>query len=175
MQERCRAVEAQHEMTLPRKTDEPASIRLHLPDEAATLALGARLAAVLTPGLVVYLSGELGTGKTTLVRGCLRALGYRGRVKSPTFALVELYEVSRLYLHHFDFYRFKDPREWLDAGFRELFGGDNVCLVEWPERAGERLPVADLWIRLEHAGGGREARITAPTEVGIECLNRLSA
>jgi tRNA threonylcarbamoyladenosine biosynthesis protein TsaE len=161
-------------MTLPRATGEPASIRLHLADAAATLALGARLAAVLRPGLVVFLSGELGVGKTTLVRGCLRALGYRGRVKSPTFALVELYEVSRLYLHHFDFYRFRDPQEWVDAGFRELFGGDGVCLVEWPEKAGDQLPVADLQIWLEHAAVGREARITAPTEVGTRCLIGLS-
>jgi tRNA threonylcarbamoyladenosine biosynthesis protein TsaE len=161
-------------MTLSRETVEPASVRLHLPDEAATLALGARLAAVLRPGLVVFLSGELGVGKTTLVRGCLRALGYRGRVKSPTFALVELYEVSRLYLHHFDFYRFDDPQEWVDAGFRDAFGGDSVCLVEWPEKAGDQLPVADLQIWLEHAAAGREARITAHTEVGTQCLKRLS-
>jgi tRNA threonylcarbamoyladenosine biosynthesis protein TsaE len=161
-------------MTVARKPRERATIRLHLPDEAATLALGARLAAVLRPGLVVFLSGELGVGKTTLVRGCLRALGYRGRVKSPTFALVELYEVSRLYLHHFDFYRFDDPLEWVDAGFRDVFGGNSVCLVEWPERAGDRLPVADLQIWLEHAAAGREARITAPTDVGTQCLDRLS-
>jgi tRNA threonylcarbamoyladenosine biosynthesis protein TsaE len=157
------------------RTRKPASISLHLLDEAATLTLGARLAAALRPGLVVYLSGELGVGKTTLVRGCLRALGYRGQVKSPTFALVEVYEASRLYLHHFDFYRFEDQREWVDAGFRELFGGDSVCLVEWPEKGGERLPAADLQIRLEHAAEGREARISARTEAGIGCLKRLSA
>ncbi|HTS52252.1 MAG TPA: tRNA (adenosine(37)-N6)-threonylcarbamoyltransferase complex ATPase subunit type 1 TsaE [Burkholderiales bacterium] len=161
-------------MTSPRKTQDRPRITLHLPNEGATSTLGARLAGVLRPGLVIFLSGELGTGKTTLVRGCLRALGYRGRVKSPTFALVELYEVSRLHLHHFDFYRFEDPQEWVDAGFRELFGGNNVCLVEWPERARDRLPVADLWIRLEHAAGERAARITAHTELGKQCLEELS-
>ncbi len=115
------------------------------PGEAATLELGARLASVAAqPGLMIYLSGELGAGKTTLVRGCLRALGYRGRVKSPTFTLVELYRLSRLDLHHFDFYRFNDPREWMDAGFRDVFGGANVCLVEWPEKAGSQLPRPDL-------------------------------
>jgi tRNA threonylcarbamoyladenosine biosynthesis protein TsaE len=116
----------------------------------------------------------LGAGKTTLVRGCLRALGYRGRVKSPTFTLVEVYRLSSLYLHHFDFYRFNDPREWIDAGFRDVFGGDNVCLVEWPEKAGNELPPADLAIRLEHAGNARTAHITAHTEAGAECLDRLS-
>jgi tRNA threonylcarbamoyladenosine biosynthesis protein TsaE len=150
------------------------SVTVQLPREADTLDLGARLAAALRPGLLVYLSGELGAGKTTLVRGCLRALGYRGRVKSPTFTLVEVYRLSSLYLHHFDFYRFSDPREWIDAGFRDVFGGDNVCLVEWPEKAGDELPPADLAIRLEHAGNGRTARIAAHTEAGAECLDRLS-
>lgn len=147
---------------------------LYLDDEAATLELGARLATLLRPGMVVYLSGELGAGKTTLVRGCLRALGYRGRVKSPTFALLEVYKLSRLYLHHFDFYRFEDPHEWVDAGFRDAFGRDNVCLVEWPEKAGDQLPFADLTIRLEHGGAGRQATITAQTDAGRQCLDQLN-
>lgn len=149
------------------------SVTLYLADEAATVELGARLAATLRPGFVVYLSGELGSGKTTLVRGCLRALGYQGRVKSPTFALVEVYRLSRLYLHHFDFYRFEDPHEWIDAGFRDAFDGDNVCLVEWPEKAGDQLPSADLTIRLEHAGEGRQATITGQTDAGKQCLDQL--
>src|SRR5476651_2294590 len=92
-----------------------------LPGEAATLALGAALAAQARPGRVLHLSGELGAGKTTLVRGLLRALGHAGRVKSPTYALVELYAISGLSLYHFDFYRFSDPNEWLSSGFREAF------------------------------------------------------
>jgi tRNA threonylcarbamoyladenosine biosynthesis protein TsaE len=162
-------------MALAIRAREPGVATVELPDEAATLELGARLAPTLRAGFIVYLSGELGAGKTTLVRGCLRALGYRGRVKSPTFALVEVYRLSSLYLHHFDFYRFNDPREWVDAGFRDVFGGDNVCLVEWPEKAGNELPPADLGIRLEHAEDGRTARIIAKTEAGSRCLEALSA
>jgi tRNA threonylcarbamoyladenosine biosynthesis protein TsaE len=127
----------------------------------------------LRDGLKIYLSGELGAGKTTLVRGLLRALGYRGRVKSPTFTLVELYHLSRLDLYHFDFYRFEDPREWIDAGFREAFGGNAVCLVEWPEKAAGELPPADLRIRLEHADAGRHVRLAADTDEGTQCLEQL--
>ena len=106
-----------------------------LPDENATLALGAAIARGIEPGLVVFLHGDLGAGKTTLVRGVLRGLGFEGRVKSPTYALVEVYEVSRLDFHHFDFYRFQDPREWNEAGFRDSFDGRRVSFVEWPEKA----------------------------------------
>ncbi|MEJ5210237.1 MAG: tRNA (adenosine(37)-N6)-threonylcarbamoyltransferase complex ATPase subunit type 1 TsaE [Burkholderiales bacterium] len=148
----------------------------HLPDEHATLALGAALAQGLRPGLVVYLHGDLGAGKTTLVRGVLKGLGYGGRVKSPTYTLVELYPLSKLSLYHFDFYRFADPREWLDAGFREAFGGEAVCLVEWPEKAGEGLPPPDLDIHLSfpEGGTGRTARLVAHTEAGAACLERLA-
>jgi len=146
---------------------------MHLIDEAATLALGARLARVISPGLSLYLHGDLGSGKTTLARGLLRGLGYQGRVKSPTYNLVELYTVSRLNLYHFDFYRFRDPKEWRDAGFDEYFNGTSVCLVEWPEKVAGLLPVADLDITLEFAGDGRHLSLRAGTESGAACLNRL--
>jgi len=150
-----------------------STLKMHLSDEAATRALGARLARVIEPGLFVYLHGGLGSGKTTLARGLLRDLGYQGRVKSPTYTLVELYTVSKLNLYHFDFYRFKDPKEWLDAGFKDYFNDASVCLVEWPEKAAGLLPAADLDIGLEFAGDGRDLSARAGTKSGKACLRRL--
>lgn len=144
-----------------------------LDGESATLALGGKLAQALAPGLKLYLRGNLGAGKTTLVRGVLRGLGYAGKVKSPTYTLVELYKVSNLYLYHFDFYRFADPEEWEEAGFREYFGAESVCLVEWPEKAGDLLPAPDLEIRLEIEQEGRRIVVAAMTENGRKCLARL--
>jgi len=146
------------------------ALKSFLPDEAATLALGAQLAACLAPGLVIFLEGELGAGKTTLVRGVLRALGHAGPVRSPTYALVELYEVSRLNLHHFDFYRFHDPREWIDAGFRESFNGRTISLIEWPRKAGGLLPPADVEITLETSRTGRSASFTSSSSPGQRCI-----
>jgi tRNA threonylcarbamoyladenosine biosynthesis protein TsaE len=150
------------------------SLNAHLPDEAATLALGAALATSVEPGLIVYLRGELGAGKTTLARGMLRALGHAGPVKSPTYTLVEVYDLSRLTLHHFDFYRFHDPREWIDAGFRESFNGRDVSLIEWPEKAAGLLPPADLDIALGASGSGRSASLRAASPSGIRCLERMA-
>lgn len=131
------------------------------------------LATTLTPGLVVWLRGDLGAGKTTLTRGLMRGLGFEGKVKSPTYTLVEPYVISGLYLYHFDLYRFADPEEWDAAGFRDYFNRDSVCLVEWPERASGLLPVPDLEIRLSVLGEGREANISANTELGTKCIERL--
>src|SRR2546421_1222086 len=110
------------------------SADINLPDAAATAALGEALAAGAAPGLVLHLRGDLGAGKTTVVRGLLRALGHTGRVKSPTYTLVEPYELSSLHFYHFDFYRLKDRSEWSQAGFREYFNAHAMCVVEWPER-----------------------------------------
>jgi tRNA threonylcarbamoyladenosine biosynthesis protein TsaE len=149
------------------------ALKTTLPDEQATLALGAALGLSLEPGLVIYLRGELGAGKTTLARGLLRSLGHEGAVKSPTYTLVEVYEVSRLHLHHFDFYRFRDPREWTDAGFRESFNGRTVSLIEWPEKAAGQLPPADLEIVLELLENGRSAELASHTLAGQKCLARI--
>jgi tRNA threonylcarbamoyladenosine biosynthesis protein TsaE len=148
-----------------------------LPDEAATLALGALLAGSLPkdarPAAVVDLEGDLGAGKTTLVRGLLRKVGIGGTVKSPTYTLVEPHVVSGLNLYHFDFYRFTVPEEFLDAGLDEYFADAGLCLVEWPGRARPYLPAADLHVRLEIAGSGRRAILAATSERGRQWLNGL--
>jgi tRNA threonylcarbamoyladenosine biosynthesis protein TsaE len=146
-----------------------------LPDAAATDALGARIAGVLAPGLKIYLSGDLGAGKTALTRAVLRASGIAGRVKSPSYSLVEPYKTSSLYFYHFDFYRFSDPREWLDAGLRDHFNDESVVFVEWPEQAGGLLPVPDWHIALSVEGDGRRAVVSAHSARGSACLNALRA
>ena len=145
-----------------------------LPDEAATLALANGFARVLKPGLVIYLQGDLGAGKTTFTRGLLSGLGYHGKVKSPTYTLVESYPFTGFTVHHFDLYRFVDPEEWDDAGFREYFGPDTICIVEWSDKAKDLLPPPDLELALSVHGTGRRYRFTALTETGSTCLKRHS-
>lgn len=123
----------------------------------------------------VYLRGELGSGKTTLVRGLLRGLGIRDSVKSPSYSLLELYVVSRLHLYHFDFYRFTDSSEFADAGFAEYFRGDGICLVEWPERAGAALPPPDMEFQFTYEGATRAVSVRAFTETGAQCLGILQS
>lgn len=150
---------------------------VYLPDAAATLAAGARMAATIQPGMLICLVGELGAGKTTLARGALRALGWGGPVKSPTYTLVEHYLISSLYFYHFDFYRLASPDEWETAGFAEYFRPDTVCLVEWPERVTPHLPRADLEIRLAYLrdseAAGRNATLIAGTEAGARCMKAM--
>src|SRR5204863_2798427 len=133
---------------------------------AATLRVGEALAGGVAAGRVLHLRGELGTGKTTVVRGLLRGLGFTGRVKSPSYTLVEPYSISRLNLYHFDFYRFKDRTEWLSSGFREYFNADSLCIVEWPERAGELLAPPDLEIQLQYDVQSRIATLAAHSDPG---------
>jgi tRNA threonylcarbamoyladenosine biosynthesis protein TsaE len=152
------------------KTDDTVRCRRHLADEAATLAFGAQLARELAPGLTFYLEGDLGAGKTTLVRGVLRALGYAGRVKSPTYTLAETYSLPAFELYHFDLYRMHDPREWLDAGFRDVSGGQAVSLIEWPEKAAGWLPPPDAIIRLKIADDAREIECVATSPRGAHFL-----
>jgi tRNA threonylcarbamoyladenosine biosynthesis protein TsaE len=153
-----------------------STLKLHLPDAAATAAVGSSLAPHLQRGMVVTLHGELGSGKTTLVRGLLRARGVSGPVKSPTYALVEHYPVSSLYFYHFDFYRFMNPDEWDSAGMSDYFRDDAVCIVEWPERVRGLLPVPDLALSLSYASNaGRDLVAEAFTAEGERCLTALAA
>ena len=144
-----------------------------LENEEATLDLGRKLASQLAPGMLINLRGSLGAGKTTFARGILRALGFEGRVKSPTYSLVELYELSRLDLYHFDFYRFKDPHELIESGLQDAFNNTNVCIVEWPEQVGALLPPADIEVALSMTDSGRNATVVAQTENGKLCLQQL--
>lgn len=115
----------------------------------------------------VALHGDLGAGKTTFVRHLLQALGVRGRIKSPTYAVVESYELADLTIWHFDFYRFNDPQEWEDAGFRDVFASPGLQLAEWPDKVGALLPVADLEIHLHTQGeAARQVTLSARTPTG---------
>ncbi|HEX2604574.1 MAG TPA: tRNA (adenosine(37)-N6)-threonylcarbamoyltransferase complex ATPase subunit type 1 TsaE [Oxalicibacterium sp.] len=152
-------------------------ITLHLHDEAGTLALGGALAHALTPGLAIYLHGDLGAGKTALTRAMLHALGHQGHVKSPTYTLAEPYTVAlggkSVSLVHFDLYRMTSPEEFLDAGFRDHFNHQSICVIEWPEKAEAILPPPDIGITLSVAGMGRDVKLLALSDQGAACLNRL--
>jgi tRNA threonylcarbamoyladenosine biosynthesis protein TsaE len=130
--------------------------KLHIEDEAAMLALGAQLARRFPNGGLITLHGDLGAGKTTLVRGLLRELGHTGVVKSPTYTLVEPYQVGNRDIYHFDLYRLADPEELEYMGIRDYLRPDALCLVEWPEQAGELLPTPDLQVSIHHAGSARD-------------------
>ncbi len=153
--------------------DSCASLSIFLADEGATIELAQRLAACLKPGMVIYLLGDLGAGKTTLVRGMLNALGYTGRVKSPTYTLVEPYHIAGLDLRHFDLYRLQDEEEWEAAGFRDEFDGYSIFFIEWPEHAPGLIPQADIKIYFEILPHGRNVVIQTGTTSGEECLKRL--
>ncbi len=152
-------------------------IEVLLADEHASEALAAAIAPHFQAGFVLYLSGELGAGKTTFARALLRALGHTGRVPSPTFSLVQPYNLSNFDLYHFDFYRFSSPEEWRDAGFDEHVGGESAAIVEWPELGAGSLPAPDVWLRLapgEGSAGSRVATLDAGTEWGKMCLIGIS-
>jgi tRNA threonylcarbamoyladenosine biosynthesis protein TsaE len=138
------------------------------------LALGACLAAVLRGGMVVFLEGELGMGKTTLARGVVQSLGHSGAVKSPTYTLVEPYELESLTLYHFDLYRLGDAEELEFMGIRDYFGAHSVALVEWSQRGEGFLPPPDLVVTIEQQGAGRTLTFEAHSKRGVECLKCLS-
>lgn len=150
------------------------TLRGHLADTQATIKLGAQLAHAIAPGMVIYLIGDLGAGKTTFVRGFLAGLGYQGKVKSPTYTLVESYPFPHMTIHHFDLYRFTNGEEWNDTGLSDNFCDTTLCLVEWPEKAEGFLPVADIQIELTiiHPEG-RHYLFRACTQAGNLCLHQL--
>ena len=148
-------------------------MKLTLADEAATLAFAGRLYEHLQAGMVVYLHGTLGAGKTTFVRGCLRAAGYVGVVKSPTYTLVEEYRLGRISVFHFDLYRLTDPEELEWMGIRDYFMADSICFVEWPERGGESLPMPDLRLTLTPTEQGRNLELSMGSKRGERALAAL--
>ena len=145
---------------------------IELADVAATEALGAALARACEPGMLILLRGELGTGKTTLTRGWLRALAHAGAVKSPTYTLVETYQLPSGVVHHFDLYRLADAEELEFMGLRDYLGGEAICLVEWPERGGALLADYDIAVTLDYAGERRRAGLSAGSARGATCLAR---
>lgn len=145
----------------------------YLPRPQATAALGAQIAAILPRSCYINLTGELGAGKTTLVRGLLRALGHAGPVRSPTFTLIEPYQVGECCLYHLDLYRLADPEELEYIGLRDLLREPAILLIEWPERGAGALPAPDLVIALRVAGTARAAELAAPTPTGARLLAQL--
>ena len=141
-----------------------------VPDGEAMEAFGARLAACTTGGEAIYLHGDLGAGKTTLVRGFMHALGHEGAVKSPTYTLVEPYELATRRAYHFDLYRLGEPEELEYMGIRDYLDGEAVVLVEWPQRGEGVLPCADLDITIDYSNDGRNISLTAATERGESLL-----
>jgi tRNA threonylcarbamoyladenosine biosynthesis protein TsaE len=162
------------------------AVERHLPivetrlwaDEAATQAFARQLAGLgALSQAVISLQGDLGAGKTTLARCLLGSLGVQGHIKSPTYTIVEPYELAAMNIWHFDFYRFNDPQEWEDAGFRDIFASPGLKLVEWPEKAAEHLPVADITLELRAVVGSESARrvtLTARTALGADLLGALA-
>ncbi len=146
-----------------------------LDSTAATERLGGQLGRTLLPGCVIYLRGDLGAGKTTLARGLLHGLGHRGTVKSPTFTLVEPYELEGWRLFHWDLYRLGDPEELEYLGLRDQLDGEAVLLIEWPERGQGELPTADIAEMLAYAGEGRNCRLEACSALGVAIVTQLQA
>lgn len=144
-----------------------------LKDESATVEFGHRLAKVIEQGAVIYLHGDLGAGKTTLTRGVMRGLGHVGNVKSPTYTLVEPYELTAVSAYHFDLYRLADPEELEFMGIRDYFNEQAVCVVEWPEKGEGFIPSPDLDIELEYLDDKRQIRCLSRSERGEELLSKL--
>ncbi|OJX35680.1 MAG: tRNA (adenosine(37)-N6)-threonylcarbamoyltransferase complex ATPase subunit type 1 TsaE [Burkholderiales bacterium 68-12] len=168
---------ADHHRPIVESAPATATLQTHWRNEDDTAAFARQLAAQpLLANAFITLHGDLGAGKTTLVRHLLRALGVQGRIKSPTYAVVEPHEAPGLAIWHFDFYRFSDPREWEDAGFRDLFAQAGLKLAEWPEKAAALIPAADLAIHIEALDEQtRHVMLRAHTPAGQQLLQGLHA
>ncbi|MBD2857902.1 tRNA (adenosine(37)-N6)-threonylcarbamoyltransferase complex ATPase subunit type 1 TsaE [Spongiibacter sp. KMU-158] len=145
-----------------------------LTDEAATVAAGQKFGTAVGDGAIVYLDGQLGAGKTTFCRGVLSAFGYSGAVKSPTYTLVEPYELKGITAYHFDLYRLGDPEELEYMGIRDYFTENAICLIEWPERGAGVLPLADIQVSIVQHGSGRRLTLVANTARGRQIVCDLS-
>lgn len=153
-----------------------AQIQQHLADESATVAFGGAIAAAINAlgqGISLHLDGELGAGKTTLSRGIVTGLGHQGKVKSPTYTLVEPYELDGWNVYHFDLYRLSDPEELEFMGIRDYFSSQAVCIIEWPERGEGMLPKADLLVELVYVEQHRQITLTSRTDKGASVLQSL--
>jgi len=144
-----------------------------LVDADQTVAFGGRLSAACDEPVCIYLHGDLGAGKTTLTRGFIQGLGHKGKVKSPTYTLVEPYELAHWQVYHFDLYRLGDPEELEFMGIRDYFTNTSHCLVEWPERGEGILPKPDIDLTLSYVGQQRNVELRANTEIGLRVLNKL--
>ena len=149
-------------------------VKIELENEAETKEIGAKVASCLKGGEIIYLKGELGTGKTTLVRGALNGFGHTGNVKSPTFTIVEPYSIDDHVIYHFDLYRLDDPEELESLGIRDYCDGQSICFFEWPEKGGDFLPDADILISLSYQNEGRALEISAFSEIGDSIIGNLS-
>ena len=151
-------------------------ISLLLPDSDATIAYGAKLAQVIQQleiSIIAYLNGNLGAGKTTLTRGFVQGMGHQGNVKSPTYTLVEPYDLTPWQVYHFDLYRLADPEELEYMGIRDYFIGKSCAFIEWPEKGQGILPTADLIINLSYSGEQRQLELVANSAKGQQVLTLL--
>ncbi len=148
---------------------------VHVPNPTEMEKLGAILASACQVGMLIFLQGELGAGKTTLVRGFVSSLGHSGTVKSPTYTLVEPYDDTKIPVYHFDLYRLSDPDEIEFLGVRDYLGGQGICLIEWPERAQACLPEPDLVVTIRYQDAARNVTIRAQSDAGVAVLRNMSA